>query len=255
MGISTPSSRGKRWTTNNIMSILTNEKYYGDALLQKTYTVDYLEHKMVKNKGEVVQYYVTGSQPAIISREDWDMVQFEMRRRKEQGANYSRNSIFSGRLICADCGSYYGKKVWHSNDAYRKEIFQCNYKFHKGKDKCKTPSLTEDQIKEMFLKALGILISQKENAIQDIELVLALLSDTRAEDEAISDAEAEMDVVSSLLGKEIEANSRAALNQAEVQKKHEVLVERYNKAKTSIEKATNDKTEKKAKGAMINQQG
>lgn len=60
-GIKTPSGRGKRWTTTNIISILTNEKYYGDALLQKRYTVDYLEHRLVKNNGELEQYYIKGS--------------------------------------------------------------------------------------------------------------------------------------------------------------------------------------------------
>ena len=251
MNVSTPSSRGKRWTTNNIVSILTNEKYYGDALLQKTYTVDYLEHKLVKNKGEVVQYYVTGSQPAIISKEDWDMVQFELRRRKEQGANYSRSSVFSGRLICADCGGFYGKKIWHSNDAYRKEIYQCNHKFHKGKDKCKTPSVTEEQVKSMFLKVLKILADERMHVIEDTKLIMELLTNTSEQDEAISNAEAEMEIVSNLMGKQIEDNSHAALNQSEMQKKHEALVERYNKAKAALEKATAEKSEKKAKESMM----
>lgn len=249
--IPTPSKKGKKWTTNNIVSILTNEKYYGDALLQKTYTVDYLEHKLAKNKGEVIQYYVSGSQPAIISKEEWDLVQFEINKRKEAGVNYSRNSIFAGKLICADCGGFYGKKIWHSNDEYRKEVYQCNHKFSKGKDKCKTPSLTEEQIKKMFLKALNIISNEKQLIIEDTELVKSLLTDTSKEEETILKAEEDMEVVSNLLEKEIEQNSRIALNHSEIQKKHESLVERYNKAKSAIEEAIKIKSEKKAKEVMI----
>lgn len=249
--VPTPSRRGKRWTTNNIVSILTNEKYYGDALLQKTYTVDYLEHKLVKNRGEIEQYYVTGSQPAIIEKEEWDMVQFELERRRKAGRNYSRSSIFATKLVCGDCGGYYGKKVWHSTDAHRKEVFQCNRKFEKGKDRCKTPSLTEEEIKSRFLKALATLTDDKERAIGDTESVIALLTDASAENGAIAEAQAEMEIVSDLIGKEIEMNSRSAINQEEAQKRHDALVLRYNAAKKKVEEATRSKAEKKAKSARM----
>ena len=100
-------------------SILTNEKYKGDALLQKTFTVDFLEKKLKVNEGEVPQYYVEKSHPAIIEPDEWDQVQAEFARRKALGRAYSGRSAFSAKQACEDCGSFYGSKVWHSTDQYR----------------------------------------------------------------------------------------------------------------------------------------
>lgn len=72
------------------------------------------------------------------------MVQAELQRREKLGAKYSATSIFSSKLICGDCGGFYGKKVWNSNDFWRKEIYCCNKKYEKGSQKCQTPSLTEE---------------------------------------------------------------------------------------------------------------
>lgn len=101
-GIPTPSGKSYKWTKNTINSILRNEKYKGDALLQKTYTTDFLEHKVEKNRGHLPQYYVENSHPAIIDKEEWEIVQAELMRREKIGAAYSGNSIFSSKLICGD---------------------------------------------------------------------------------------------------------------------------------------------------------
>ncbi len=112
--IKTPAGK-TNWTKNTVISILTNEKYKGDALLQKTYTENYLEHKVVKNNGQIPKYYVENNHPAIIDRDTWDQVQIEMKRRESIGAHYSSTDIFASKLICGDCGGFYGKKKWHSN--------------------------------------------------------------------------------------------------------------------------------------------
>lgn len=106
----TPTGKNNNWTTNNIISILTNEKYKGDALLQKTFTENYLDQTIVKNTGQVPQYYVENSHPAIIERDMWELVQVEMERRDRLGAKYSAADIFSSKLVCSDCGGFYGKK-------------------------------------------------------------------------------------------------------------------------------------------------
>ncbi len=85
-----PSPGGKpTWSKTTITSILQNEKYKGNALLQKKFTVDFLEKKMKPNEGEVPQYYVTGSHPAIIESDEWEQVQAEFARRKTLGKAYS----------------------------------------------------------------------------------------------------------------------------------------------------------------------
>ena len=128
--------------------MLSNEKYKGDALLQKEFTVDFLTKKHKKNEGEVPQYYVEGNHEAIISPKVFDLVQAELERRKRtKGSRYSGVSIFSNKIKCGDCGSWYGLKVWHSTDKYRKVIYRCNRKFD-GDEKCGTPHVTEEEIKE-----------------------------------------------------------------------------------------------------------
>jgi len=152
-GIKTPLGKNTNWTKNNITSILTNEKYKGDALLQKKFTVNFLENKMKVNEGEIPQYYVENNHPLIIDPIEWAEVQFEIRRREKLGRTYSSKNCFSSKLVCADCGGFYGQKVWHSTSKYRRVIWQCNKKFSDGTKRCTTPTLKEDDIKDAFLKA------------------------------------------------------------------------------------------------------
>lgn len=138
-------THGCTYGTHRINSYaLRNEKYRGDALLQKTYTTDYLTKKKKVNEGEIPQYYVENNHTAIIDPAVHEQVQREIERRN--GA-HSGVRIFSGKIRCAECGSWFGSKVWHSNDKYRRVIWQCNHKFD-GK-RCTTPHLTEDQIKKL----------------------------------------------------------------------------------------------------------
>ena len=109
-GIPTPGGKQK-WQASTIRSILTNEKYRGDARLQKAFTVDFLTKKTKKNEGEVPQYYVHQSHEAIIQPEDFDRVQAEFARREAYGRSYSSKSIFSSKIVCGDCGAFYGSKV------------------------------------------------------------------------------------------------------------------------------------------------
>src|SRR5699024_3090596 len=97
-GIPTPAGK-RKWAASTVESILKNEKYKGDALLQKAFTVDFLTKKQKKNEGEVPQYYVENSHPAIIDPAEWKLVQRELERRKAIGRSYSGNSIFSSRLV------------------------------------------------------------------------------------------------------------------------------------------------------------
>ena len=181
--IPTPSGK-KKWTTSTIRSILTNEKYKGDALLQKCYTIDFLTKKRKKNEGEVPQYYVKNSHEAIISPEVYDLAQNELKNRAKGNFNHSSASPFSSKIICGECSGFYGSKVWHSNDKYRKVIWQCNNKF-KNKNKCKTPHLTEEQIKEEFVKAFNNLVSNKEEVIKYCENTVLSLVNTEDLDSKI----------------------------------------------------------------------
>ncbi len=224
--IKTP--RGKtNWTKNTVNSILTNEKYKGDALLQKTYTENYLNHKSVKNDGQIPQYYVENNHPAIIERDMWDQTQFELERREKIGAQYSSSDVFASKLICEDCGGFYGKKKWHSNSKYSRFIYQCNNKFHKHKDKCQTPNLSEEDIKLKFLKAYNLIMEDKERILQDSKDVIDLLTDTSNLDNEIAHLDGELIVVPELVNKLVKENSKTSESLEDYNKKYEELSNRY----------------------------
>ncbi len=103
-GIPSPG-HGKKWCAGTVRRILENEKYKGDALLQKSFTVDFLTKKHKKNEGEIPQYYVEGNHEAIIPPEVHDMAQRELERRKREGKAHSGVRIFSGKIRCGICGS------------------------------------------------------------------------------------------------------------------------------------------------------
>lgn len=248
-GIKTPGGKSK-WCQRTVRSILTNEKYKGDALLQKSYTVDFLTKKQKTNEGEVPQYYVENSHPAIIDPELFDLVQNEIQKRSKGKARYSGVTIFSSKIQCAECGGWYGSKVWHSNDKYRRIIYQCNNKF-RHKTGCETPHLTEDEIKTYFVKALNQLIEEKAEIIKNLNIVRNMLSNntelikkkSMLEDEITMTAERTQNIISE--------NARIAQNQDEYSERYNALVERYNKLKFDYDEVCKEISEKESKKEQI----
>ena len=232
--IKTPAGK-TNWTKNTVNSILTNEKYKGDALLQKTYTENYLEHKIVKNDGQIPKYYVENNHPAIIDRDTWDQVQIEIQRRESIGAHYSSTDIFSSKLICGDCGGFYGKKKWHSNSKYSRFIYQCNRKFEKGKPKCQTPNLTEEEIKLKFIEAYNLTMKDKQRIIDDTIEVIKVLTDTEQLDHEIESLNDELSVLTELINRLIKENSKTLMNNDEYDNKYNELTTRYEQTKNNLE--------------------
>lgn len=153
-GIPSPSG-GQRWYAGSVKSILSNEKYKGDALLQKTYIPDFLTKRAKPNQGEIPQYYVENSHEAIVSPELFDFVQARLARPGEDGRRRTREGAEFTRLVaCADCGQFYGPKRWHSGTAHAKTIWQCNDKF-KGESRCRTPNLSTDELRKLVLDAVN----------------------------------------------------------------------------------------------------
>jgi len=243
--IKTPTGKSTNWQKNTVNSIVTNEKYKGDALLQKTFTDNYLEHTLVKNTGQIPQYYVENNHPAIIERNMWEQVQSEQARRNEIGAQYSSSDTFASKLICEDCGGFYGKKKWHSNSKYSRFIYQCNKKFHKHKEKCKTPNLAEEDIKLKFIQAYNIVMEDKERMIQDSNEVIELLTNTTKIDDEISNINDELIITSELVNKLVKENSKTSISLADYNKKYEELSNRYERLKGRLEELLNIKSEKK----------
>jgi len=250
-GIPTPSGKSCNWTKNTVTSILTNEKYKGDALLQKTYTFDYLEHKLVPNKGELPQYYVENNHPAIIDRDVWEMVQTEMMRRSMLGAAYSASSIFVSKLVCGDCGRPYGKKKWHSTDKYTKEIYRCNDKYNKSHAQCQTPTLTEEEIKEKFIRAYNLVMCDKQQVINDTLAVIEMLMGTNELDLEIAERQARIDEISKAVSVMVKENARTVQDQIEFARRYDDLTKQYEEHKAALDKAVKEKAYKTGKATQM----
>ena len=220
------------------------------TLRQKCFTVDFLTKKRKVNEGEVPQYYVEHSHEPIITPEEFDKVQTELARRKQISRQYSGKSIFSSRIICEDCGSYFGSKVWNSTSKYRRVIWQCNGKF-KGEHKCETPHLDEETIKARFVTALNAIIESKDNILEDCRLMQATLTDCTGIDTEIESLLEEIDVVTELTKRCIAENSQTAQNQEEYAARYNGFVERYEKAKAQLEQLRTTKTAREAQAEAI----
>lgn len=232
--IPTASKKGK-WSVSTVLSILRNEKYKGDALLQKSFTVDFLEHKKKKNEGEVQQYYIENSHEAIVEPEEWEQVQIELERRIKFKGAYSSSSLFSSKLICEDCGGFYGRKVWHSNSEYKRYIWQCNNKFKKGKSKCQTPTLDEETIKQMFYIAYNQLMSNRERIIQDCKEMSSSLVDLEELEIEIQKQQAEMTIIADRVKTFVEDYASSKLSQSDFDKKYNELKTKYDKTSTKYQ--------------------
>lgn len=235
-GIETPGGKVK-WSQRTVRSILTNEKYKGDALLQKRFTVNFLTKEMKENEGEVPQYYVEHSHEAIISPKFFDWVQEEIKRRLDGRKRYSGVSIFSSKIKCGQCGCWYGAKVWHSNDKYRRTVYRCNDKF---KQHCTTPHLDEQQIKDIFVKAVNKLISDKEEILGNLVVLKEKLTDTaelaKEKDRLAAELSSLADKVQGLINE----NARVARNQEEYNLEYASLARQYEERRKEYEKVDND---------------
>ena len=172
-GVPTPMKKTK-WQESTIRSILRNVKYRGDSVLQSTYIEDFLTKKVKKNNGELPQFYVSQNHPPIIPPEKFEMVQEEIRRRKE-GGHYTCISPFSGRIVCGDCGGFYGRKVWHSGGSYQSFVWHCNNKFTRRKY-CSTPLVKEDAIMKCFVDAFNSILVRKGEIAENYEMCLAVIT-------------------------------------------------------------------------------
>ncbi len=156
--IKTPCSK-TRWTAESVRHILTNEKYKGDAVLQKTYTVDFLTKEIKTNNGERKQWYIRDSHDAIITPEAYKIAQIELKRRAKQHGKYYNNP-FTSKILCGDCGDVFvHREVYDDGKCLRKDVWMCNYGIRHGLC-CKTPMLSESQMRKSCTGVINRVLSE-----------------------------------------------------------------------------------------------
>ncbi len=185
--------------------------------------------------GEVPQYYVENSHPAIIPAEVFDYVQAELAR-MDGKRRTSKHTIFSGKVFCGECGSIYGSKVWHSTDKYRRTIWRCNAKYENG-TYCTTPHLTQDQLKQAFVEAFNAVLDKKEELLQAYRVILAAFTDVSRYQRQAEQAEQEHAEVMLLINQSIQKNATVALNQTDYKRYYENFVQRADDAKRRLDEA------------------
>ena len=195
------------------------------------------------------QYYVANSHPAIIDPEIFDLVQYELKKRKEDGLFTSCLHPFSGRIVCGQCGGIYGSKIWHSNTPNRCMVWQCNEKY-RGKY-CKTPHLTNEQIEQAFLKAINSLLQNRDSLMRAYEDVLTVLTDCSKLDAEIAQLEDESNIVVELINKCVAENARKAMDQEEYNRRYDAYSERFEAARKRLAEIAELRQERNAKKTRI----
>jgi site-specific DNA recombinase len=246
-GDSIPTPSGKiNWQGQVVESILTNEKYYGAAFLQKRITVDFLTKEMKLNEGEAPMYFIESSHTPIVSPIIFELAQEEFRRRKSLGKKTYCNHIFASRIVCGECGASYGRKLWHSTDKYRRWVWQCNNKFHRP-EKCKTPHLYEDTVKRLFVEVWNHIIASREEILADYELIAKQITDTSELEAQHKTVEAEITDIVAAVERFIKENAQSVLDQTEYARRHSGYVKKYRAAEQRRADITLQITRKKAK--------
>ena len=168
----TYSEKSPQWTLPHIKSILRNEKYCGDVLMQKTFQQDVINCKVIKNTGQLPMYLIENHHEGIVSREKYNAVQAEMARRKAAKspskrastglAAYTSRYALSDRLFCGECGTAYRRVVW-TQHGEKRAVWRCSSRLDYGKKYCKeSPTLDEAPLQQAVLAAINASMSGRK---------------------------------------------------------------------------------------------
>lgn len=169
----------KKWIPSTVRKILTNEKYIGDALLQKTVTTDFLEKKRQANNGLAPQYYVEGNHEAIISKDCFLRVQEEMVRRAnlrsgEHGQKkriYSSKYALSSICTCEKCGDIYRRIAWNIRGKHS-TVWRCCTRVENGPSACDAPTVNEEELQVAVMKAINRVLGAKSTVLHDMAFIM-----------------------------------------------------------------------------------
>ena len=173
-----------QWAKNAVNSILTNEKYCGDVLLQKTYIDDCINKKVKKNTGQLPMYLVQNHHEGIISRETFDAAQAELSRRNAGRSpskknaptgrsRYSSKYALSDRLYCGECGTRYQRCTWRNRDGSKRIVWRCVSRVDYGNKYCHdSPTLDEEPLHRAILAAINSAVKDKNNIVYNLKAAM-----------------------------------------------------------------------------------
>ena len=237
------------WQATVIDKMISNEKYMGDALMQKTYTVDYLTKKKVLNKGIVPQYYIEDNHEAIIPKELFNRVQEEKARRaaiyhpaaRKKDApvkgKYSAKYVLSDIIICAQCGQPYRRQVW-SKYGVKKAVWRCDSRLKHGSKWCKySPTLKEDSLHEAIMTAINSVVEDQGEFVQAFrENVIRIIGNYSAQVEP-TEYDGQIEQLQHKMMKLIEDSAKSGCPDEEFDKEYRIItdeIKELKKKKTKV---------------------
>ena len=190
------SQGNKVWNESLIRSILKNEKYVGDALLQKTFTVDCITHRVVKNNGERPMYLVTDHHTPIIDRDTFDRVQQEIARRnskrkisdqtKTEKGKYSGKYALSELLICGQCGTPYRRRIWTKN-GNKQVVWRCISRLEHGRRYCPdSPTIKEENLHRGIIRAINNYYSCRDDIKRILKANISSVLECQGQEEILA---------------------------------------------------------------------
>lgn len=179
-----------KWTDSGVRGIIKNEKYKGDLLMGKTYTVDPISKRRLENRGEENQYYTKNHHEAIVSEEIWDAAQEICKNRYHSNSNvesgtrtkYARKFAFSSMCECGFCGTNLTRRSHHQDTQHKKPVWKCRVATNKGIENCpNSKAIDESIIENAFLEMFGLLADNFDDVL---ESVLSSVEETISKDES-----------------------------------------------------------------------
>ena len=266
------------WNLSTLQSILQNEKYCGDVIMQKTFRKDCISKETVVNTGQLPKYWTQNHHEAIVSREIFDAVQEETARRKAMVSGtkksaptglgkYSSKHALTGLLICGECGTPYRRVVW-TQKGMKRPVWRCVNRLDHGKTLCKhSPTLDERPLQEAVLAAVNILMSRKDElsngvvsemiqelapvpgealSLADIERAIADLA--RRFDQLMDETDGEESIQRNLdqfreISEQLAALKERRVHVLGVQAENELMAKRLQRAAAVMEAAPAEVTE------------
>ena len=217
----------EEWSVSAIKGILTNEKYCGDVLLQKTFCTDVISKKIVRNIGQMTQYYMPDHHEGIVSKEQFQAVQAEMARRSALRSQskqavtgrscYTSKYALSDRLFCGECGTLYRRCTWTSRGR-KYPVWRCTSRLDYGTKYCHdSPTIKEETLQAAILAAINSAMSDKPILLDRIRNAVSLeLLPVHGQTMSLADIEqrlAQLDEqFQRLLAEAIDAENKEACN-------------------------------------------
>ena len=198
---------GTTWGRSAVRGILSNEKYVGDVLMQKTFRQDCISHKAIRNTGQRPMYLVQNNHEAIIDRKTYDAVQTELARRNALKGNtqkstpsgrscYTPKYALSDRVICGECGTLYRRCTW-VNRGKKHIVWRCISRFDYGKKYCHdSPAVDEQQLQQAILRVINGVMSEKPALVRRVtENLQVVIRSSRSGELTIADVDRQLETL------------------------------------------------------------